>query len=226
MRLAIIALVTALAFVAGASNARAQVLKKIKQQTKEKIDKRVEKAEENMVTRAGQVVDSTVEKTGRGVDTVVSKFGTAADTVLNKTERGVSSAAGAVTGAFKGSDTDATKLSEDLADGRAVAMGVVFVSKTEQLEPSSRAAIKRLAKVLAGLQGPYLVEGHVAPSADPAADQALSERRAAAVKAGLVADGIPVTRLFSMGFGGMRPPLPASDGRTPNADRIEISRMQ
>lgn len=219
-------LLGAAVFLFAASSAKAQVWKKIKEQTKEKVDKRVEKSEEHVVTRTGQLVDSTVEKTGRGVDSVVSKTGAVVDTVLNTTERGISNAAGAVAGAFKGTDDDEAKLAEDLGDGRATVLGIRFAAGTDQLDASSTAAIKRAAKVLAALEGTFLVEGHVAASADPAGDQALSERRAAAVKARLVAEGVPITRLFSMGFGGMRAPPPAGAAETPNAERIELSRMQ
>lgn len=226
MRSTLLAIFAVLAFIVSSSSADAQVWKKIKQQTKDKVDKRVEKAEENVVARTGQVVDSTVEKAGRGVDTVVSKAGTVMDTVLNKTERGVSNAAGGVANAFKGSDDEASKLAEDLADGRATLTAVRFEPGTDKLDASSGASIARLAKVLSALDGLYLLEGHVSPGADPAGEQALSERRAAALKARLVAEGVPVTRLFSMGFGGTRPPV-ATPGKTPpNAERVEIARMQ
>jgi outer membrane protein OmpA-like peptidoglycan-associated protein len=67
----------------------------------------------------------------------------------------------------------------------------------------------------------YLIEAHTDDSGDPAANQALAEQRAVAVKAVLVAEGIPTGRLFAMAYGAMRP---ATDGGA--AARFEFARMQ
>ena len=231
-RFGILALM-AMSLLVSARRADAQVWKKVKEQAKEKLDKRVEKSEGKIVERTGKVVDSTVEKVGRGVDTTVAKAGTVVDTVLNKTEHATYSAAGAVANSLKGSDEEASKLAQDLADGRAVVADIRFQGGSDQLETSSAAAIKRLAKVLSALDGTYLIEAHANPSADPSRDLDLTNKRAAVVKARLVAEGVPVSRLFSMGFGATRPTAAASargggggGGTTPNGERIEVSKPQ
>ncbi|HEX2485443.1 MAG TPA: OmpA family protein, partial [Myxococcota bacterium] len=50
-----------------------------------------------------------------------------------------------------------------------------------------------------------LIEGHTESSGDAAADQAISERRAAEVKAQLVKRGVPANALDTKGLGSSRP---------------------
>ena len=50
-----------------------------------------------------------------------------------------------------------------------------------------------------------LIAGHTEASGDAAVDQSISEKRAAEVKAALVARGVPATRLDTKGFGASHP---------------------
>jgi outer membrane protein OmpA-like peptidoglycan-associated protein len=207
---------------AAAQRADGQVWKKIKEAAKAKVEAQKTKTATHVVEAAGTVVDSTLEKSGRGVDSAVTKVGTVADTAMNATERGVKGIASGVAGAFKGDG-----LQQDLAKGRAVVAGIRFAAGSDQIEPSSASTITRLAKAILGTSGTFLIESHTAATSDATAEQALTDRRASAVKARLVAEGVPAARLFSMGFGATKPPAQqAAKTSAPRADRIEVSRMQ
>jgi len=82
--------------------------------------------------------------------------------------------------------------------------------------------VRLIATALVAAGGAFLVEAHVAPSGDVVSDQLLTDRRAAAVRARLVAAGVPAGRLFAMGFGATRP---AARLDSTTQSRIEISRM-
>jgi outer membrane protein OmpA-like peptidoglycan-associated protein len=198
--------------------ADAQVIEQIKQRAKQRADARKKKLDSTMVQSAGQVIDSSVEKTGRGVDAVVNTAGTVVDTVLNKTEHGVS-------GVFNQRDGDAAgKLAAQLAKyGRAVVPELEFQAKSDTLTPAGERVVKQLATALQAIPGVFLIEGYTEPGSDPGADQALSERRAEAVKERLVVLGIPVTRLFRIGYGATRPLV---NGATTILARIEVAKMQ
>jgi outer membrane protein OmpA-like peptidoglycan-associated protein len=193
------------------------VIDRIKKEAADKAKAKKARADSAMVDRAGKTVDSTLEKTGRGVDTAVARVGTVTDTVLNRGERGVKSLAGS-----RRADDDA-RLAADLADdGRVVLEGLRF-GPDGALDAASRGTVRALAKLLGEGRGAFLVEGHVAPGPDGAADQARSERRAKAVKAALVEEGIDASRLFVLALGASRPPATGGSGV---AERIEVSRMQ
>lgn len=189
------------------------VLKRIKEDAAKKAAERKAKAEENAVGTASRMTDSTLEKTGRGVDATVNKVGTVVDTAMNKTERGI-------TNAVSGGGPD--KIATDLADdGRAIVRELKWAADGAELAPDANAVVKRIAKALKATDKIYLVEVHTDAGADAAASQALSDQRAAALKAKLVAEGVPAGRLFAMGFGGTRAP---TDGGV--AARIELAKMQ
>ena len=208
----------AVAQLATPRSAGAQLWKKIAEQAEKKVEARKAKADSAILARAGQTVDSTLEKTGRGVDTVVSKAAGFAEAAVAKTEHTVVSAAGVL----RGDDPAAEKLAADLGAGRAVLPELRFEGSTDQLASSSAAHLDRLARILKGTSGSFLIEGHVDDGGNAAADRALSETRAAAVKARLVAGGVAAERLFAMGVGAARPPADAQGARA----RIEVARMQ
>jgi outer membrane protein OmpA-like peptidoglycan-associated protein len=111
------------------------------------------------------------------------------------------------------------ELAARLAAGRAMVDLLMFIGATDTLDPSSDATLNRLAGALAATPGTFLVEAHVPPSGDVLADQSLTDRRAVAVRAALIAAGVPASRLVAMGFGATR-----SSNASQRA-RIELSRM-
>jgi len=212
----VLALAVGAGQIALPGHADAQLLKKIRNQVDQKVEAAKARADSAAVARAGRTVDSTLAKTGRGVDTAVSKTVGVADAVVSKTEDIVSSAAGSLT---KGDDG---KLAAELETGRAVLTEVRFVGATDQLDGASEPQLERLVKLLVQQSATFLIEGHVDDAGSAAANQTLSEKRSAVIKARLVAAGVPGERLFAMGLGATRPPT------DPNAShaRIEIARMK
>jgi outer membrane protein OmpA-like peptidoglycan-associated protein len=218
LALTALALAATASLVVPARGEAQQLWKKIKDQAERKLEARKAKADSTTVARVGQTVDSTLERTGRAVDTAVSKAAGAADAAVDRTGRVVSSAAGALAG----KDDEEERLAADLVDGRAVLPGIRFEGTSERLAATSEPHLERLAKLLEAQSGVFLIEGHVDDGGNADDDLVLSEKRAAAVKARLVAAGVPAERLFAMGLGATRPPAEATGGRA----RIEVARMK
>ena len=217
-RLSTLVTVAAIAATTTPSTADAQrVLTRIKEQASKRFEERKAQLDSTVLKTASETVDSMLEKTGRGAEAVVNKAASVADTTLNRTERGISNLG-------KGGD-EGDDLRAELATGRAVVPGIEFAPGSPQLLPSSESAVSRLAKVIQAASGPYVIEAHTDSVGGAAASQALSEQRAAAVKAALVAAGVPAARLFAMGLGTSRPMASGGGGTASNA-RVEIARMQ
>jgi outer membrane protein OmpA-like peptidoglycan-associated protein len=195
------------------SSAGAQVWKAIKQRATEKAEARKARTDSAIIARTSRTMDSTLEKTGRGVDSATDRIASLADSAVSKTEQGV-------TGMVKRRPGDADPLAADLADDGRIVLAALRFTADDQLAPGSEALLAQLAQLLGAQSGAFLVEGHVAAGAAADADRLRSERRAAAVKARLVAAGVPAARLFVMGAGA----TPAVGAAPP--DRIEIARMQ
>jgi OOP family OmpA-OmpF porin len=111
------------------------------------------------------------------------------------------------------------------AKGRWATQGILFETGKATLKPESRPVLKEIAAALkqhADLK--ILIEGHTDNVGTPASNLALSDARAAAVKAALVADhGAAGDRITTKGLGDTKPSLPntTANGRAQNR-RVEI----
>jgi outer membrane protein OmpA-like peptidoglycan-associated protein len=91
------------------------------------------------------------------------------------------------------------------ASGRATLYGILFDLDSATLRAESKPVLDEVVKVLAAEPGWKLtIEGHTDASGSAAHNQALSEQRAAAVKAYLVSQGVDAARLTTAGFGSSR----------------------
>jgi OOP family OmpA-OmpF porin len=91
--------------------------------------------------------------------------------------------------------------------GKARLRGELFEEDDAALKPE---VLPLLDAVADALKGPcagkrILIEGHTEALGDVAADQSISEKRAEAVKAALVARGVLAARLDTKGVGSSRP---------------------
>ena len=93
-----------------------------------------------------------------------------------------------------------------------VLRNVLFATASAELLPESLAELARLRDLLADHPGLRIrIQGHTDDVGDDDANQALSERRAAAVRDHLTAEGIAADRLEAAGFGESRPVVPNDD---------------
>lgn len=93
------------------------------------------------------------------------------------------------------------------AEGRVATQGILFDSGKDTIRPESSGTLAEIARMLT-THGDLrlLIEGHTDNVGDDAANQALSEKRAAAVKTLLVTKHrIATSRLETRGFGASKP---------------------
>jgi outer membrane protein OmpA-like peptidoglycan-associated protein len=113
-------------------------------------------------------------------------------------------------------------LAKRLAQGRLVLREIRFAPGSDRINQASEILLRGLAQALVTSPGVFLIEGHTDAASDVASAQLLSERRAAAVKAWLVSQGVAAGRLLAVGYGSSRP---GRSGGKRNA-RIEVTRVQ
>lgn len=115
-----------------------------------------------------------------------------------------------------------------MADGRFVTQGILFDTGSDRLRPESTPTLEEIAAMLQ--EHPDLrlrIEGHTDSAGDDAANQALSERRAASMKAFLVTERqIDPSRLEVQGLGETTPvgSNETPEGRQQNR-RVELVRL-
>jgi outer membrane protein OmpA-like peptidoglycan-associated protein len=196
---------------AGGVRTGKQFLDRITGHAKRKASEVATNTTTHVADAAGDVVGTTLEA---GSDVV--KSGTGAVTgAASKQVQGVGRSLGA-----ESSPKDPVDVAAALAAGRAVLYGLRFTEGTAMLDPSSGPLIGQIAGALARTPGQFLIEAHV-DGKNSAAAQALSEQRAAAVKAALVAAGSSPMQLAAVGYGATRPLAGAK-----SSARIEIARTQ
>jgi hypothetical protein len=110
---------------------------------------------------------------------------------------------------------------------RAELPGIYFAFASAELEPASKPALAEVARLLgAHRDGKLSIEGHTDSIGASAANQQLSEQRAAAVRAALVEEfHVGASRLTSVGYGASRPRESNTtiEGRARNR-RVELVR--
>jgi len=190
------------------------ILKRVRDQAARRVAEGRAKIDSTVMKTTGTAVDSAVSKTNRGADAVAGRVTNVANGALAATERGFNQALGGT--------SPKNTLATRLAEGRLVLDDVRFVAGSDQLDPSSDATLKALASALTATTGTFLIEGHTDASVDVALAQQLSQQRASAVKARLVATGVAAERLLAVGYGSTRP----NGANTQASARIEVLRAQ
>lgn len=114
-----------------------------------------------------------------------------------------------------------------VADGRVATQGILFDTNSDVIKPHSTPTLEEITSMLkehADLK--LAIEGHTDNVGDAAANQSLSEKRAAAVKAYLVGKGIDSSRLESRGLGATKPKTgnDTAEGRQTNR-RVELVKL-
>jgi outer membrane protein OmpA-like peptidoglycan-associated protein len=114
-----------------------------------------------------------------------------------------------------------------MSNGRVATQGILFDTGSDRIRPESTPTLKEMVAMLrehAELK--LAIEGHTDNVGDATANQGLSEKRAAAVKAFLVAQGIDESRLKSAGFGASKPVASndTPEGKQQNR-RVELVKM-
>ena len=109
--------------------------------------------------------------------------------------------------------------------GRWVTQGILFATGKADLQPESRPVLTEIANTLKKYGDlKILIEGHTDNVGSAASNLSLSDARAAAVKAALVADyGVDGARLTTKGLGDTKPSAPntTAAGRAQNR-RVEV----
>lgn len=112
--------------------------------------------------------------------------------------------------------------------GRVATQGIYFDTGSDRIRPESAPTLKEIASMLSEHGDLKLaIEGHTDNVGQAATNQTLSEKRAEAVKAELVAKyGVDAARLSSKGLGATKPVSPneTPEGRQNNR-RVELVKM-
>jgi outer membrane protein OmpA-like peptidoglycan-associated protein len=116
---------------------------------------------------------------------------------------------------------DKAALQKQINDAIA-GQGITFEPNSATLTGAGAAAVQKIAPLLAGKDVSFEVSGHIADVANSFDGQKLSDERAAAVKAQLVAAGMPADRVTAKGYGATKP-LAGNPPSAPANRRVEIT---
>ena len=115
-----------------------------------------------------------------------------------------------------------------MAKGRWATQGILFATGKSDLKPESTPVLKEIAGTLTRYpELKILIEGHTDNVGSAASNLALSDARAAAVKAALTSQyGIDEARVTTKGFGDTKPSVPnaTATGRAQNR-RVEVVKL-
>lgn len=141
-----------------------------------------------------------------------------------KTHRGRNAAIGGLTGAVVGGgignymDRQAAALkksmpeAEVVRDGEkvyvALPSGILFDVGKDTLKPAAKDSLAKAAVTLKSSETNIIIQGHTDSTGSDSLNQALSERRAGHVLDFLSANGVPTSRMSSVGYGSSRPVAP------------------
>ncbi len=114
---------------------------------------------------------------------------------------------------WKGNQTAASQLAKDLTQsGRSRIYGITFDTDSDVIKPESKAALDNIVQLTKEKPDwKFSIEGHTDSTASVAHNQTLSGKRAAAVKAFLVAAGVAPARMVTKGLGAT---VPVADNAT------------
>lgn len=138
-----------------------------------------------------------------------------------KTHRGRNAAIGGLSGAVVGGgvgyymDRQAAALKKNLPEAEvvrdgdkvyvALPSGILFDTGKAVLKTSAKESLSKAAVTLKGSETYIVVQGHTDSTGSDAINQPLSERRADQVRDFLVSNGVPPSRMSSVGYGSSRP---------------------
>jgi len=108
-----------------------------------------------------------------------------------------------------------------------VDLQMTFANASWMMTPADKVTANTLTQVLmepANMSKVVEIGGHTNSVGGEAYNQDLSQRRAEAVKAYLVANGVPADRLKTVGYGSAQP-LPGTDPASPENRRVMLTML-
>lgn len=138
-----------------------------------------------------------------------------------KSHRGRNAAIGGLSGAVVGGavgnymDRQAAALKKSMPEAEvvrdgdkvyvALPSGILFDVGKDVLKPAAKESLSKAAPTLRDSQTTIVIEGHTDSTGSDAINQPLSERRASRVREYLITQGVPGSKMASVGYGSTRP---------------------
>lgn len=164
------------------------------------------------------------QKTGIGALGGAALGAGAGALIGGKSHRGRNAAIGGLTGAVVGGavgnymDRQAAALQKSMPEAEvvrdgdkvfvALPSGILFDLGKDALKPSAKESLSKAALTLKDSQTNIIIQGHTDSTGSDAVNQPLSERRAQRVREYLVSQGVPGSKMTSVGYGSSRPAVP------------------